>query len=210
VIWAVLHHRAGNRRSILASMAISWNSQHHAQLDWHWRTQLRPRLDGLTDEEYFWEPVPGCWSVRKRGEGSAPARLGAGEYLIDLAGHDLDPPPVTTIAWRLAHIMVGCFVMRLDNEEFGGPQAYRNSYRAGYDAFTYAPTASAALVQLDALYLRWSEAVFLAGEDGLERPGEFPDEPLSTVILHINRETIHHGAEIALLRDLYRAKFSAA
>jgi hypothetical protein len=190
-------------------MSISWNRQHHAQLDWHWRTQLRPRLDGLTDEEYFWEPVPDCWSVRRRGEGSAPSRLGAGEYLIDLAGQDLDPPPVTTIAWRLAHIMVGCFVMRLDHEEFGGPQVYQGSYRAGYDAFTYAPTAAAALDQLDALYLRWSEAVRLAGEEGLQRASEFHDEPLSTVILHINRETIHHCAEIALLRDLYRAKFTA-
>jgi hypothetical protein len=25
-------------------------------------------------------------------------------------------------------------------------------------------------------------------------------------VLHINREVIHHGAEIALLRDLYRAR----
>jgi hypothetical protein len=24
-------------------------------------------------------------------------------------------------------------------------------------------------------------------------------------VLHINREVIHHGAEVALLRDLYRA-----
>jgi hypothetical protein len=190
-------------------MAISWNRQHHAQLDWHWRTQLRPRLDGLTDEEYFWEPAPVCWSVRRRGEGSAPAMLGAGEYLIDLAGQDLDPPPVTTIAWRLAHIIVGCFVMRLDNEEFGGPEVYQGSYRAGYDSFSYAPTAAAALGQLDAHYQQWSEAVRRVGEDGLQRPSEFQDEPLSTVILHINRETIHHGAEIALLRDLYRAKFSA-
>jgi len=190
-------------------MSISWTRQHHAQLDWHWRTQLRPRLDGLTDEEYFWEPVPGCWSVRRRGESSAPAALGAGEYLIDLAGVDLDPPPVTTIAWRIAHILVGCFVMRLDNAEFGGPEIYQGSYRAGYDSFSYASTAAAALDQLDDLYLKWSEAVRRVGEDGLEGPSEFQDEPLSTVILHINRETIHHGAEIALLRDLYRAKFSA-
>ena len=28
------------------------------QLTWHWDAQLRPRLDGLTDEEYLWEPVP--------------------------------------------------------------------------------------------------------------------------------------------------------
>jgi hypothetical protein len=25
-----------------------------------------------------------------------------------------------------------------------------------------------------------------------------------TLVLHINREAIHHGAEICLLRDLYR------
>jgi hypothetical protein len=29
------------------------------QLDRHWREQLRPRLDGLTDDEYFWQPVTG-------------------------------------------------------------------------------------------------------------------------------------------------------
>jgi DinB superfamily len=123
---------------------------------------------------------------------------------------DLDPPPVTTIAWRLAHIIVGCFVMRLDNEYFGGPRTYQGSYRAGYDAFTYAATAEEALAQLDTWYARWSAAVRKIGEEGLAQPCEFADEPLSTLILHINREVIHHGAEIALLRDLYRAKFEAA
>jgi hypothetical protein len=189
-------------------MLVSWNKQHHDQLDWHWRTQFRPRLDGLTDEEYFWEPVPGCWSVRKRGESQAPKALGAGDYLIDISGYDLDPPPVTTIAWRLAHILVGCFVMRLDNEYFGGPQTYKGSYAAGYGSFTYAATAQEALDQLDALYARWSGAVRATGEEGLGQPCEFDDEPLSTLILHINREVIHHGAEIALLRDLYRANFA--
>jgi len=29
---------------------------------------------------------------------------------------------------------------------------------------------------------------------------------MATLVLHINRETIHHGAEIALLRDLYLAR----
>jgi hypothetical protein len=188
-------------------MPISWNKQHHDQLDWHWQRQLRPRLDGLTDEEYFWEPVPGCWSVRKRGESQAPAALGSGDYLIDLAAEDLDPPPVTTIAWRIAHIIVGCFVMRLDDAEFDGPQIYRGSYAAGYGSFAYAATADEALGQLDSAYARWSEAVRGVGEDRLTGPCEFPGEPLSTLILHINRETIHHGAEIALLRDLYLARF---
>ncbi|MFF2761725.1 FAD-dependent oxidoreductase, partial [Streptomyces albidoflavus] len=28
---------------------------------------LRPRLAGLTDAEYFWEPVEGCWNIRPAG-----------------------------------------------------------------------------------------------------------------------------------------------
>lgn len=197
-------------QAILADMSISWNKQHHDQLDWHWQTQLRPRLEGLTDEEYFWEPVPRCWSVRERGQSEAPMVLGAGAYLIDIAGEELDPAPVTTIAWRIAHIIVGCFVMRLDNQEFNGPQTYRGSYSAGYGSFTYAATAEEALEQLDSAYARWSEAVRNLGEDGLTQPCEVDDEPLSTLILHINREVMHHGAEIALLRDLHRSRFAAA
>src|SRR5690606_16827527 len=42
----------------------------HEQLDWHWQGQARPRLDGLTDEELHWEPTPGAWGVRRRGEAS--------------------------------------------------------------------------------------------------------------------------------------------
>jgi hypothetical protein len=29
---------------------------------------------------------------------------------------------------------------------------------------------------------------------------------MAALVLHINREMLHHGAEIALLRDLYRWK----
>jgi hypothetical protein len=47
-------------------MDIDWSAELVGQLDSHWRDQLRPRLDGLTDEEYFWEPAAGCWNVRPR------------------------------------------------------------------------------------------------------------------------------------------------
>ena len=36
---------------------VDWTSQLAEQLDRHWRTQLWPRLVGLTDAEYRWEPV---------------------------------------------------------------------------------------------------------------------------------------------------------
>ena len=44
--------------------------------------------------------------------------------------------------------------------------------------------------------------------EALARPcgpaeGPFAEYPMATLVLHINREVIHHGAEISLLRDLY-------
>ena len=36
-----------------------------------------------------------------------------------------------------------------------------------------------------------------------EAEGPWADVPMSGLVLHINRELIHHGAELALLRDLY-------
>jgi len=62
-------------------MSIDWNDELAEQLDSHWRSQLRPRLDGLTDEEYFWEPVPGMWSIRPRGASAAPVPVGGGAFL---------------------------------------------------------------------------------------------------------------------------------
>jgi hypothetical protein len=37
----------------------------------------------LTDDEYFWEPVDSCWSLRRRGEASSPRPRGKGEWLLD-------------------------------------------------------------------------------------------------------------------------------
>lgn len=167
------------------------------QLDWHWREHLRPRMDGLTDEEYFWEPVRGCWSIRPHGTSAAPISAGAGEYTMDLAWPAPKPAPVTTIAWRLAHITVGCLGMRAASH-FGGPAT-------SWETHAYAGTAQDALAQLDTAYKAWIEGVLSADMAKPVGPAEgpFADSPMSELVLHINRELIHHGAEIALLRDLY-------
>lgn len=188
-------------------MDIDWNLQLAEQLDLHWRAALRPRLDGLTDEEYFWEPVAGCWSVRPRGMSTAPIAVGAGDYTLEFAYPAPDPPPVTTIAWRLAHIIVGCFAAR-NGSHFGGPDIGDSASQC-WRKFTYAGTAEHALEQLDEVYARWIAGVRGLGADGLGRPcgpaeDPYGDEPMATLVLHINREVIHHGAEITLLRDLYR------
>src|SRR5919198_3184086 len=79
-----------------------WNQLLRDQIAWHWTNQLRERLNGLTDDEYFWEPAPGCWSVRPRGTGAAPVQAGSGAMTIDFAIPEPDPAPFTTIGWRLA------------------------------------------------------------------------------------------------------------
>jgi hypothetical protein len=181
-------------------MSIDWNEELAEQLDWHWRSQLRPRLDGLTDEEYFWEPAPGTWSVRPRGAGRAPVALGGGEFTQDFAWPAPSPAPVTTIAWRLSHLLVGVFGMRVA-AHFGGEPV-------DYGTYDYPGDAATALARLDQVYAAWLAGVRGLGADGLARPcgpaeGPYAEAPVASLVLHINREALHHGAEIALLRDLF-------
>jgi hypothetical protein len=180
---------------------VDWNTELVEQLDWHWRNQLRPRLDGLTDDEYRWEPVRGSWNVRPRGTATAPIAAGRGDYTIDFAIPEPDPAPVTTIAWRIGHLIVGVLGMRAAGH-FGGPPM-------DYESHEYAGDAVGALAQLDAAYAAWTAGVRGLGNEGLRRPcgpteGPYAEAPMAALVLHINREVIHHGAEIALLRDLYR------
>lgn len=159
------------------------------QLDRHWRKNLRPRLDGLTDEEYFWEPVRDCWTIRPRGTPNS------GEWTMDSASPAPVPAPVTTIAWRLAHIIVSCLGYRV-GWHFGGQDV---------QTFSYAGTADEALKQLDEMYERWNAGVRDLSDTDLENPPTVGLErfPMEGIVLHVNRELIHHGAEISLLRDLY-------
>ena len=157
------------------------------QLDWHWQHQLRPRLEGLTDDEYFWEPVPGCWTLHPDGS-------------IDFSYPPPQPEPFTTIAWRLAHVIVGVLAMR-NHSHFGGPPA-------DYQSWPYARDARTALEQLDSAYANWITGVRGLDAAALARPcgpaeGPYADFSMATLVLHINREVIHHGAEIACIRDLY-------
>lgn len=181
---------------------IEWNTELTDQLAFHWEHALRPRLAGLTDEEYLWAPAPGpVWTVHRVGAGGQDH--GTGDFRCDFDFPEPDPVPVTTIAWRLQHIVVGVLGMRVASH-FGGPAM-------DYDSHPYAGTAEVALQQLDEGYDQWMTGVRGLGEEGLGRPcgpaeGPYAEASLATLVLHIHREVIHHGAEIALLRDLFAAQ----
>src|SRR5438309_12065011 len=73
---------------------------------------VRTGLQGLTDDEYLWEPVTACWSVRPRSEQrTAPdEHRPEGDWGLDIEYPDPDPPPLTTIAWRMVHMTGSVYV----------------------------------------------------------------------------------------------------
>jgi hypothetical protein len=172
-----------------------WRDQLLAQLEFYWSYHLRPRLERLTDEEYFWEPVPGCWSIREVD----------GAWQIDWAWPTPDPAPVTTIAWRLAHIGSVALGIRWSSHFGDGSH--------NLETIAWPSSADQAVTELERFYRLWVSAVRELDEEALARPvgpkeGQWADEPFAGLVFHLNREVMHHGGEICLLRDLYRARFS--
>lgn len=200
----------GGGRDVVDAGSLDLLRHLHEQLDWHWQAHARPRLDGLTDEEYLWEPAPGTWSVRRREEAAPETvtlRPGAGAWVVDFGVPEPQPAPVTSIAWRLAHVIVGVLGARAYSH-FGGPPT-------DYESWSYAGSADEALAQLDAAYTAWSAGVRGLSVDDLAEPvgeaeGPWAEHPMLELVLHINRETIHHLAEVALLRDLWAHRPQAA
>jgi hypothetical protein len=182
-------------------MTIDWSRSLVGQLTFYWDFHLWPRLAGLTDEEYFWEPAGGCWSLRPTGDGG---------WRMDRTRPAGQPEPLTTIAWRMTHLAVECFESRV-RAFFGGegPTMFSPGERI-LTAGDLPGTAADGLAYLERAYRHWRDGVAGLGEAGLLGPlgpagADYAEEPMAELVLHLNREAMHHGGEICLLRDLYRA-----
>ena len=156
--------------------------------------RTRTRLIGLTDEEYFWEPAPSCWSLRVGEDGTTAADWEANPAT----------PPFTTIAWRLCHL-IDCYG-GVRNELW-----LRGAFDdAGRSRSTPQPSAAAALVALDIAYGWWAALFASLTDEDLCEPlgsvaGTYAESNKAGFALHMLDEVIHHAAEISLLRDLFRA-----
>jgi hypothetical protein len=153
-----------------------------------WKT-LTGRLEGLTDDEFFWQPAPGCWTVHPDADG---------RWVVDYAVPEPDPPPFTTIGWRLVHL-ASCKWMyheyafglaKLTWEELDYPHTARDAIAWLEEGHNGLRAATKDLSEAD------------LGETRLTNWGEsWPTwRILWTLIFH----DLHHGAEIGCLRDLYR------
>ncbi|WP_338701447.1 DinB family protein [Streptomyces sp. Q6] len=66
------------------------------------REMAQVRLAGLGDDEYLWEPVAGCWSVRRRGAAVTPRAFGAGAWVLDQGAADIPANEYEEVARQAA------------------------------------------------------------------------------------------------------------
>jgi hypothetical protein len=152
------------------------------------------RLEGLDDAEYLWEPVQGCWSIRENEDG---------RWRIDGAGGHAptpDPPPVTTIAWRVGHI-AGMALGGFASQLFGDGSLT-------VERILFPGRAAEVSRFCDRSYRQWRDGIAAVDEERWWQPlgpRWHPYEESNTVdlALHVLDEVVHHGAEVGLLRDLY-------
>jgi hypothetical protein len=174
----------------------------------------------LGDGEFFWEPVPGSWSVRQRDECRTANPFGTGDWVVDFdyglagaAGNDEAVAPLTTIAWLFWH--VGSMAGRAADLDFlGGTKAADSGWTSPYLADH--PVFSSSSSAVEAMRKGWralERAMHASTDDGLNQatrfwgyPG-FPGPPAQgyLIIASVLNEISHHGTQVCMLRDLYRA-----
>jgi hypothetical protein len=171
-----------------------------AQLDTS-REFFEQRLEGLTDDEYLWEPVPGAWSLRRPGEVRTGSSFGRGAVLMEYERPEPDPPPLRSIAWLVAHLLEMLLL--------------RHDYTLGsrsldHQDLEWPATADAAIAALGRATDLWRSVFDLVPAAELDQVGRSsyphgldPNLPLVDILWWMNREYIHHTAEIAFIRDLY-------
>jgi len=161
-----------------------------AAIDEVWE-RVRRRVSGLSQAEYLWEPVPDCWSVREV----------EGRVIPDWSGDDPDPAPFTTIAWRLHHLSADCFA----NYVTGGFGPWPMRTPKG----EWTLEVGEALELFDQAWAGFRSAMGGLGATAMWQPlgpgwGPYVEHSRASLVLHAMDELAHHGAEIALLRDLWR------
>lgn len=162
--------------------------------DYAW-ARLRGRLDGLADEEYWWEPVPHCRTVRLMPDGI---------YRSDGTAQPGDLNLFTSLSWRLCHI--ADFLREERNGPWLGLPVPAMPTRIGDPG-----SAADVLVELDRSSGIWHGLLAATTEESLSMPigplaGHYGGATRRSFAPHVVDELIHHGAEAMLLRDLYAAR----
>jgi hypothetical protein len=197
------------------------------------RFTLKRAWSDLSEDEFFWDPVPGSWGVRRRSECATPTPFGDGDWVTDfdldlmvaaLSGKAIEP--LTTIGWLLWHI--GSQPRRLaELDLFGGTHTPDSGWTSPY--LTHHPVFSSAAEAVESMRAGWQalRAVLeTTSDDQLERsthlytygagrpsggvlaPGDGPGPETTgtAIVVGVLNEVSHHGSQICVLRDLHRVR----
>jgi hypothetical protein len=156
----------------------------NAQLQTSW-FMLWAGLEGLSDEEYLWEPVPGSWTVRVHPD--ARWKRDSGDVAV-----------APTIAWRMC-TLAGTQLLRYD-WTFG-------EHRLQWHDIDLPGSAAGAMAFLERAEVAWIQGCAGLTDDDLEKPlCQWPagprGRPFAETLWWTNRDLIAAGAEILLLRSL--------
>jgi len=158
-------------------------------------------LGGVSDEEFFWEPVAGCWTVHRRSESRGVNADGSGEWVIDWDPAEPKPAPFTTIAWRAVHIAGTNYLYW--EYAFGSASPTFDLELPGNaaDASGFLSDSQRPITQTLAELSDSDLDTMVQRRSGEQRP-------VHRILAGLINEQVHHGAEISLLRDLYRYRRS--
>jgi hypothetical protein len=153
--------------------------------------RLRSRCEGIDAKEYAWAPSRPCWGVGPTGA-------------VDPHDFLADPPPAKTIGWLTWHIAVDAL----------------ESYCHGLGVGTVLPVSGVQWTRdpdraRELMEQSWQH--FRATISGDPDPwralgeswGRYAEASRYELYLHALDEVAHHGAEIALMRDLWRNRPAA-
>ncbi|SHN75674.1 DinB family protein [Cryptosporangium aurantiacum] len=146
-------------------------------------------LAGLGDEECFWLPSPGAWTVRREPDGS---------WRADWAETEPDPPPLVSVGWLTWHVDMWWSTAHAHavGRETTSPEQ-----------IVWAGTAAAAVARIERLHADWSAVLDQARDEDLAvAPASswpFPGgQPFGDVLAWVNLELMKNAAEIGQLRRI--------
>jgi hypothetical protein len=162
-----------------------------ATIQYFWTT-FRPGLRGLTDDEYRWEPVPGCPTVRPGDSGG---------YRAD---NQFPPAGAASIAQRL------CWSAQLllvdTNQHFGDKSVVWS------DVAEVPGEATGGVAFVDSAVTAWQEAIAACEPSRLlehsenRSPGAIDHEfPLMTSIVFKYQLLVQCCAQVSMTREVYLA-----
>jgi hypothetical protein len=159
---------------------------------------LNDRLEGLTDEEFRWQPAARAWTVRPGREG--------GPAIPDTEAWAPtgEAAPPRTIAWSMGHLGSGV-ALRAD--------WLVGSHRLLEPDFDWPLTAAAGRDFMNDGLRRWRDGLATMTDVDLDTVGRSawphgldPTLPLIDIVWWVAKELLWHAAEIWYVRDLYAAR----